>query len=84
MEKLFAGFPRSYPDVMGRESQDALAYSPAGFIWDRGRRPGLDLRNYGEFTGSRVRWRDGSKRGGADFLLLPDVAREERRGRFRV
>ena len=34
MEKSFAGFPRSYPDGMGVDENDALAYSPAGFIWD--------------------------------------------------
>ena len=34
MEKSFAGFPRSYPDGMGEDENDALAYSPAGFIWD--------------------------------------------------
>ena len=34
MEKSFAGFPRSYPDGMGDDEVDALAYSPAGFIWD--------------------------------------------------
>ncbi len=34
MEKSFAGFPRSYPDGMGEDEKDALAYSPAGFIWD--------------------------------------------------
>lgn len=68
MEKLFAGFPRSYPDVMGRDSADALAYSPAGFIWDRVLARGLSLRNYGEFMGHQVRWRDGGKKGVPDFL----------------
>ncbi len=33
MEKSFAGFPRSYPDGMGEDEADALAYSPAGFLW---------------------------------------------------
>jgi DNA-binding beta-propeller fold protein YncE len=68
MEKLFAGFPRSYPDVMGRDSADALAYSPAGFIWDRVFARRLLLRNYGEFMGPRVRWRDAARRGEPDFL----------------
>jgi DNA-binding beta-propeller fold protein YncE len=68
MEKLFAGFPRSYPDVMGRESADALAYSPAGFIWDRVLARGLSLRNYGEFMGPQVRWRDAARKGEPDFL----------------
>ncbi|MBN1346691.1 MAG: phosphoesterase [Phycisphaerae bacterium] len=68
MEKLFAGFPRSYPDVMGRDSADALAYSPAGFIWDRVLARGLLLRDYGEFMGPRVRWRDAGRQGEPDFL----------------
>jgi YVTN family beta-propeller protein len=34
LEKSFAGWPRSYPDGMGEDENDALAYSPAGFIWD--------------------------------------------------
>ena len=67
MEKSFAGFPRSYPDVMGRDGADALAYSPAGFIWDRAIARGLSLRDYGEFTGSRVRWRDPSRKGAPTF-----------------
>ncbi len=68
MEKLFAGFPRSYPDVMDRGSADALAYSPAGFIWDRVLARGLALRNYGEFTGPLVRWRDAGRKGKPHFL----------------
>ncbi|MBX3748486.1 MAG: bifunctional YncE family protein/alkaline phosphatase family protein [Opitutaceae bacterium] len=66
MEKSFAGFPRSYPDGMGENDVDALAYSPAGFIWDNALKKGLSLRNYGEFMGPVVRWRDGRK-GRPDF-----------------
>ncbi len=68
MEKLFAGFPRSYPDVMDKDDADALAYSPAGFIWDRVLARGLLLRNYGEFMGPRVRWRDAARQGEPKFL----------------
>ncbi len=67
MEKSFAGFPRSYPDGMGEDEADALAYSPAGFIWDNAVRHGLTLRNYGEFMAPAVTWRDGRK-GTPDFL----------------
>jgi DNA-binding beta-propeller fold protein YncE len=67
MEKSFAGFPRSYPDGMGEDEDDALAYSPAGFIWDAALKHGKTLRNYGEFMGPSVRWRDKSKRGEPDF-----------------
>ncbi|MEX2306004.1 MAG: bifunctional YncE family protein/alkaline phosphatase family protein [Pirellulales bacterium] len=67
MEKSFAGFPRSYPDGMGEDENDALAYSPAGFIWDAAVKHGKTLRNYGEFMGPSVRWRDSAKPGTPDF-----------------
>jgi hypothetical protein len=35
VEREFAGWPRSYPGGgFGEGGKDALAYSPAGFIWD--------------------------------------------------
>lgn len=67
MEKSFAGFPRSYPDGMGENEKDALAYSPAGFIWDSALKHGKSIRNYGEFMEPAVRWRDKSKPGSPDF-----------------
>jgi DNA-binding beta-propeller fold protein YncE len=66
MEKSFAGFPRSYPDGMGDNDVDALAYSPAGFIWDNALKKGLSLRNYGEFMAPVVQWTDG-RTGKPDF-----------------
>lgn len=68
MEKSFAGFPRSYPDGMGVDEDDALAYSPAGFIWDAALKQGKTLRNYGEFMGPSVRWRDESRPGEPNFM----------------
>jgi hypothetical protein len=68
MEKSFAGFPRSYPDGMGEDENDALAYSPAGFIWDNALKHGKTIRNYGEFMGPSVRWRDDAKPGSPDFM----------------
>jgi YVTN family beta-propeller protein len=67
MEKSFAGFPRSYPDGMGEDEADALAYSPAGFIWDNALAHGRTLRNYGEFAEPKVKWSSG-KKGTPDFL----------------
>lgn len=62
LEKQFAGFPRSYPDLCGPEEHDALAYSPAGFLWDAAFRAGRTVRNFGESSGpSEVRWRDGRR-----------------------
>jgi YVTN family beta-propeller protein len=68
LERSFAGWPRSYPDGMGEDEADALAYSPAGFIWDSALRHGVAIRNYGEFMAPAVRWRDPIKEGTPDFL----------------
>ena len=68
IEKSFAGWPRSYPDGMDEDDADALAYSPAGFLWDNALRHGVSLRNYGEFMQPRVRWRDPAWTGSPDFL----------------
>ncbi len=61
MERSFAGFPRSYP-FGGADGLDALAYSPAGFIWDNVIAHGKTLRNYGEFALTEARWRDKSRK----------------------
>ncbi|HEX9187577.1 MAG TPA: alkaline phosphatase family protein, partial [Vicinamibacteria bacterium] len=68
LERSFAGWPRSYPDGMGEDEADALAYSPAGFLWDGAIRKGLSIRNYGEFMAPAVRWRDPKRKGTPDFL----------------
>lgn len=68
MEKSFAGFPRSYPDGMGEDEADAVAYSPGGFIWDNAVKHGVSIRNYGEFMIPKVRWRDPTRKGSPDFL----------------
>ena len=68
MEKSFAGFPRSYPDGMGIDEQDALAYAPSGFLWDAALRHGVSIRNYGEFMGPSVHWRDKPGAGTPDFM----------------
>lgn len=67
MEKSFAGFPRSYPDGMGEDEADAVAYSPGGFIWDNALAHDIPLRNYGEFMIPKVRWRDPQRKGSPDF-----------------
>jgi YVTN family beta-propeller protein len=68
LERSFAGWPRSYPDGMGEDEADALAYSPAGFLWDNALRHGIRIRNYGEFMAPAVKWRDPKRRGTPDFL----------------
>ncbi|MDB6034485.1 MAG: Phosphoesterase family protein, partial [Verrucomicrobiales bacterium] len=68
MEKSFAGFPRSYPDGMEDTDVDAIAYSPAGFIWDNVLAHGKTLRDYGEFAITDKRWKDKSRKGHPKFL----------------
>ncbi|MEI8212873.1 MAG: bifunctional YncE family protein/alkaline phosphatase family protein [Planctomycetota bacterium] len=68
VEKSFAGFPRSYPDGMEESDIDALAYSPAGFLWDNAVKHGLSIRNYGEFMMPVVRWRDPQRKGAVDYM----------------
>jgi hypothetical protein len=68
MEKSFASFPRSYPDGMGEDEEDALAYSPAGFLWDNVVAHKKSIRNYGEFMAPTVRWRDPKRKGSPDYL----------------
>ena len=67
MERSFAGFPRSYPDGMEDDDVDAIAYSPAGFIWDNVLAHGKTLRDYGEFAGTEKRWTDPARKGEIKF-----------------
>jgi hypothetical protein len=68
LERSFAGFPRSYPDLMGDDEVDALAYSPAGFIWDNALARGKTLRDYGEGAITEAHWKDKTKKGAPKFL----------------
>jgi YVTN family beta-propeller protein len=58
LERSFAGWPRSYPDGMGPDDADALAYAPSGFIWDNALRHGISIWNFGEFAQPECRWKD--------------------------
>lgn len=73
LERAFAGFPRSYPAGNNTNEVDALAYSPAGFIWNNALSHGKTLRDYGEFTISFKRWKDPARKGKPTFL---DVYRQ--------
>jgi YVTN family beta-propeller protein len=68
MERSFANFPRSYPDGMEDDDIDALAYSPAGFIWDNAIAHGKTLRDYGEFGITEAHWKDSTKTNAPEFL----------------
>jgi DNA-binding beta-propeller fold protein YncE len=63
LEKSFAGWPRSYPDGMGEDENDALAYSPAGFIWDNALKHGVSIWNFGEFAMPTCGWTDPKRKG---------------------
>ncbi len=67
LERSFAGWPRSYPDGMGEDEVDALAYAPSGFIWDNALRHGKTLRDYGEFALPVVKWSDPGRPGQPDW-----------------
>ena len=63
LERSFAGWPRSYPDGMGPDESDALAYAPSGFIWDNAIRNGISIWNFGEFAQPECRWKDPEREG---------------------
>ena len=52
---------------MGEDDKDALAYSPAGFLWDNALAHGRTLRDYGEFGVPAVRWRNPMRKGTPRF-----------------
>jgi YVTN family beta-propeller protein len=68
MEKSFAGFPRSYPDGMGEDDEDALAYSPAGFIWDNAMKHKVSIWNFGEFAAPESGWTDPKRKGSPKWI----------------
>lgn len=68
LEKSFIGFPRSYPDGMEDDDLDAVAYSPAGFIWDNAIAHGKTLRDYGEFAITDKTWVDSSNKKKLTFV----------------
>jgi len=68
MEKSFADFPRSYPDMQEAGDLDALAYSSGGFIWDNVLKHGKTLRDYGEGTVAVTAWKDPKNKKPLHFL----------------
>ena len=63
VERQHAGWPRSYPNMKTEDSMDALAYSPAGFLWDNAIKHGVAVRNYGEACISDCGWTDRTRKG---------------------
>jgi hypothetical protein len=68
MEREFADFPRSYPDLQDHGDFDAMAYSPGGFIWDDALKHGKTLRIYGEGTTAASTWADPNNKKERHFL----------------
>ena len=69
VEREFAGWPRSYPcGGMASSGRDALAYSPAGFIWDNALAHGRSVINFGEFTSAHKKhWKNPAQTGKIGF-----------------
>ncbi len=68
MEKSFADFQRSYPDLQDPDDFDAVAYSPCGFIWDNALAHGKTFRDYGEGTVAVKSWKDPGNTNTITFL----------------
>ena len=73
VEREFAGWPRSYPaGGFGEEGRDALAYSPAGFIWNDALAHGKTVCDFGEFTTDTKYW----KSSGSTNVTFLDACRD--------
>jgi len=69
VEREFAGWPRSYPcGGFGDGGRDALAYSPAGFIWDNALAHGKTFCDFGEFTTTHKSWKDPARKSEPKYL----------------
>jgi YVTN family beta-propeller protein len=69
VEREFAGWPRSYPaGGGGLDTKDALAYSPAGFIWNDALAHGRTVCDFGEFTTDQKQWINSARTNKISFL----------------
>jgi len=69
VERQFGAWPRSYPaGGFGDAGRDALAYSPAGFIWNNALSHGKTVVDFGEFTTAEKHWKDPTHKGEPNFL----------------
>ena len=62
LEREFAGWARSYPGGGEPDGRDAMAYSPAGFIWTDAIEHGKTVADFGEFTTDHHHWRNPGRR----------------------
>lgn len=69
VERSFAGWPRTYPaGGSGDSGKDALAWSPAGFIWDDAAAHGRTIADFGEYTTATKKWKDPARKKEPKFL----------------
>jgi DNA-binding beta-propeller fold protein YncE len=69
VERSFAGWPRSYPaGGGGDDTQDALAWSPAGFIWNDAAAHGRTIADFGEYTTATKKWKNPARKKEPNFL----------------
>ncbi len=69
VERSFAGWPRSYPaGGAGLDGKDALAWSPAGFIWNDAAAHGRTIADFGEYTTASKHWQDPARKKEPKFL----------------
>ena len=68
VERSFAGWPRTYPaGGFGEAGTDALAFSPAGFIWDDALAHRQTVHIFGEYTTTHKQWKDPAQQGKIGF-----------------
>ena len=71
VERSFAGWVRSYPSGgFGENGADALAYSPAGFIWDDALAHGKTVHDFGEFCTSAKHWKNPTQKNKIGFAEM--------------
>ncbi|MHA3774742.1 alkaline phosphatase family protein [Verrucomicrobiota bacterium sgz303538] len=79
VERGHAGWPRSYMSMKAEDAIDALAYSPAGFLWDNALKHNLSVRIYGEACVSDCGWLDKTRKGKPSWKdYLADLTRDTR------
>ncbi len=67
LERSFAGFPRAYPDGLGYNDIDVMAWSPQGFLWSAVDKVGGTVRVYGEMCVGKTLFSDPDKKAPPSF-----------------
>ena len=67
LERSFAGWPRAYPDGLGKNDIDVMAWSPQGFLWSAAEKAGRTVRVYGEMCYSQTMFTNPEKKGRPSF-----------------